>query len=253
MTGLIPMLKKEWLENSRSHKALALLLISIIFGILGPLTALLMPEIMAGILPKKLQEAIPDPTYLDSYSQYFKNINQLGLILLVFLFSGSLTQEFTRGTLINLITKGLSKKAIILEKFIMMTLIWSISYILGSLTQYAYTLYYFNNHGQHKLIVYGTSWIFGLLLLSLILFYSVIFRKTAGVLIACLMTIVAFFISGFFKVTKEWNPMLLIQKQSQILSGQYDIKDLLQPTLLVIGIILISLISAKVIFEKSEV
>lgn len=42
--------------------------------------------------------------------------------------------------------------------------------------------------------------------------------------------------------------MLLIQKQSQILSGQYDIKDLLQPTLLVIGIILISLISAKVIF-----
>lgn len=67
------------------------------------------------------------------------------------------------------------------------------------------------------------------------------------------MTIVAFFISGFFKVTKEWNPMLLIQKQSQILSGQYDIKDLLQPTLLVIGIILISLISAKVIFEKSEV
>lgn len=253
MTGLIPMLKKEWLENSRSHKALALLLISIIFGILGPLTALLMPEIMAGILPKKLQEAIPDPTYLDSYSQYFKNINQLGLILLVFLFSGSLTQEFARGTLVNLITKGLSKKAIILAKFLVMSLIWTISYVLGSLTQYFYTLYYFNNHGEHKIIVYGMSWLFGLLLLSLILFYSVLFRKTAGLLIACLMTIVSFFISGFFKVTKDWNPMLLIQKQSQILSGHYDIKDLLQPTLLIIAIILTSLLFAKIIFEKSEV
>lgn len=253
MTGLTLMLKKEWMENSRSHKALALLIISIIFGILGPLTALLMPDIMAGILPKKLQETIPNPTYLDSYIQYFKNINQLGLILLVFLFSGSLTQEFARGTLINLITKGLSKKAIILAKYLMMSLIWTISYLLGSLTQYAYTLYYFNNHGQHKLIVYGTSWLFGLLLLSLILLYSVIFRKTAGLLIACLMTIVAFFISGFFKITKDWNPVLLIQKQSQILSGHYEIHDLIQPCIIVIIIIFISLTLAILFFEKSEV
>lgn len=54
MIGLTLMLKKEWMENSRSHKALALLIISIIFGILGPLTALLMPDIMAGVLPKKI-------------------------------------------------------------------------------------------------------------------------------------------------------------------------------------------------------
>ncbi|MCK1238712.1 hypothetical protein MX111_04555 [Streptococcus uberis] len=47
--------------------------------------------------------------------------------------------------------------------------------------------------------------------------------------------------------------MLLIQKQSQILSGHYDIKDLLQPTLLIIAIILTSLLFAKIIFEKSEV
>lgn len=135
----------------------------------------------------------------------------------------------------------------------MMSLIWTFSYLLGSLTQYAYTLYYFNNHGQDKLIVYGTSWLFGLLLLSLILFYSVIFRKTAGLLIACLMTIVVFFISGFFKITKDWNPILLIQKQSQILSGHYETQVLIQPSIIVITIILINLTLAILIFEKSEV
>ncbi|VTS16494.1 ABC-type transport system involved in multi-copper enzyme maturation, permease component [Streptococcus porcinus] len=252
MTGFTLMLKKEWLESSRSHKALALLIISIIFGILGPLTALLMPEIMAGILPKKLQEAIPDPTYLDSYVQYFKQVNQLGLILLVFLFSGTLTQEFTRGTLINLITKGLSKKAIILAKFTMIAGLWTLTYSLGSLTQYTYTLYYFNNQGKDKLLVYGASWLVGLMLISLILLYSVLFRKTAGLLIACLMTIVTFFISGFFKITKDWNPMLLIQKQSQALSGHYEIQDWFQPALLIIAIILISLTLAILIFERSE-
>ncbi|MGT2753130.1 ABC transporter permease [Streptococcus porcinus] len=252
MTGFTLMLKKEWLESSRSHKALALLIISIIFGILGPLTALLMPDIMAGILPKKLQEAIPDPTYLDSYAQYFKQVNQLGLILLVFLFSGTLTQEFTRGTLINLITKGLSKKAIILAKFTMIAGLWTLTYSLSSLTQYTYTLYYFNNQGKDKLLVYGASWLVGLMLISLILLYSVLFRKTAGLLIACLMTIVTFLISGFFKITKDWNPMLLIQKQRLVLSRHYEIQDWFQPALLIIVIILISLTLAILIFERSE-
>lgn len=252
MTGFRLMLKKEWLENSRSHKALALVMISIIFGILGPLTALLMPDIMAGILPQKLQKAIPEPTYLDSYSQYFKNVNQLGLILFVFLFSGSLSQEFTRGTLINLITKGLSKKAIILAKFIMISGLWTFSYCLGSLIQYAYTLYYFNNQGDYKWFTYGASWLFGLLLISLTLFYSVLFRKTAGLLIACLATIVLFIISGFFKLSKDWNPLLLIQKQSQVLSGHYQLQKWLHPTLLVIAIMMISLTLAIVLFEKTE-
>ncbi|MCC9977252.1 ABC transporter permease subunit, partial [Streptococcus agalactiae] len=110
-----------------------------IFGILGPLTALMMPDIMAGILPKKLQGAIPEPTYIDSYIQYFKNMNQLGLVILVFLFSSTLTQEFSKGTLINLVTKGLAKKVIILAKFIVITLLWTVSYLLSVVIHFSYT------------------------------------------------------------------------------------------------------------------
>ncbi|EFR43669.1 ABC transporter permease subunit [Streptococcus pseudoporcinus] len=252
MTAFRLMLKKEWMENLRSHKVVALFIICAVCGILGPLTALLMPDILAGILPKKAQGAIPDPNYLDSYVQYFKNINQLGLILFVFLFSGTLTQEFARGTLINLVTKGLSKKTVILAKFTIIASLWTGSYVLGSLIHYAYTLYYFNNDGDHKFLAYGASWLFGLLLLSLLLLFSVLFRKTAGSLMACLASIVLFIISSFFKNTKDWNPMLLIQKQGALLSGNFKLEDWLQPSLITLTMLVFSLIFAIIIFEKSK-
>lgn len=58
MKSLAVMLKKEWMENVRTYKVISILITCSIFGILGPLTALMMPDIMAGILPKKLQGAI---------------------------------------------------------------------------------------------------------------------------------------------------------------------------------------------------
>ncbi len=253
MKSLAVMLKKEWMENVRTYKVISILITCSIFGILGPLTALMMPDIMAGILPKKLQGAIPEPTYIDSYIQYFKNMNQLGLVILVFLFSSTLTQEFPKGTLINLVTKGLAKKVIILAKFIVITLLWTVSYLLSVVIHFSYTLYYFSNEGSHKLMVYGATWFIGILFISLILFFSVLFRKTLGGLLGCLFMVVLCVVSGFFKISKSYNPMLLIQKQGEILSGKFKVQDLMEPSILVFLLIIMTLLLSMYIFEKSEV
>ncbi|KHD44114.1 ABC transporter permease subunit [Streptococcus hongkongensis] len=253
MTSLQVMLKKEWMEMIRTHKGLAILIVFAIFGILGPFTAVMMPDIMAGLLPKALADAVPDPTYLDSYNQFFKNVDQLGLVILVFLFSSTLTQEFLKGTLINLITKGLSKHAIILSKFAMISFFWTSSYVISAFIQYGYTLYYFNNKGDDKILVYAASWLMGIFLISLILLLSVLFRKTVGVLLGTLAFVVACFASGFSKVTKDYNPLLLIQNQDKYLAGTAQIGDLFKPTLIVILLTIISLAVAIIIFNKSEV
>ncbi|MGT2933497.1 ABC transporter permease subunit [Streptococcus catagoni] len=222
MTYLKLILEKEWIENLRRHKTLAMLICGIIFGILGPFTALIMPQIMAGLLPKGLSQSLPQPSYIDSYIQYFKNINQLGFIILVFLFSNSLTQELAQGTLINLLTKGLPRSTVILAKFSIIAGIWTLSYSLGSAVHYAYTLYYFNNQGSNKLTVYLGTWLFGLLLLSLIFLFSTLLKKNSGVLLGMLATIVLFFLLSFLKAFREWNPLLIIQKQAAVLQGDYS-------------------------------
>ncbi|MFS5987412.1 hypothetical protein STO58_09085 [Streptococcus agalactiae] len=46
MKSLAVMLKKEWMENVRTYKVISILITCSIFGILGPLTALMMPEVL---------------------------------------------------------------------------------------------------------------------------------------------------------------------------------------------------------------
>ncbi|WP_222860725.1 hypothetical protein [Paenibacillus antibioticophila] len=87
-----------------------------IVGMLSPLTAKLMPELLSSFLPEGMTLTIAEPTALDAWIQFFKNTSQMGLILIVILFSGILGTELTRGTLINMLTKGLSRHAVILSK-----------------------------------------------------------------------------------------------------------------------------------------
>ncbi|MCC9930707.1 hypothetical protein HK125_03030, partial [Streptococcus agalactiae] len=114
-------------------------------------------------------------------------------------------------------------------------------------------LYYFSNEGSHKLMVYGATWFIGILFISLILFFSVLFRKTLGGLLGCLFMVVLCVVSGFFKISKSYNPMLLIQKQGEILSGKFKVQDLMEPSILVFLLIIMTLLPSMYIFEKSEV
>lgn len=253
MKYLLAMLKKEWLENARTHKTLAMIICGAFFGILGPFTALMMPDIMANLLPKTLSQAIPQPSYIDAYTQYFKNINQLGFIILVFLFSNTLTQELSKGTLINLITKGLPKTSVILAKFCMLSFIWSITYTIGSAVQYGYTLYYFNNNGSHKITAYLGSWLFGLLLISLIALFSSLFKKNSGVLLGTLAVTVALFLMTFIKSVKDFNPLLLVQKQTNLLLGSFSWHQYRLLLLITAALITVNIAAAALIFRKTEV
>lgn len=252
MNYLSVMLKKEWLENIKTHRSAAMFICGIFFGILGPFTALIMPDLMAKLLPKNLRPIIPEPTYIDSYTQYFKNINQLGLVILVFLFSSTLTQELAKGTLINLITKGLSKTSVIIAKFGVLSFIWSFTYLAGSAVHYGYTLYYFNNKGLHKITAYLGSWLFGLLLISLILLFSSLFKKNSAVLLGIFTAIVAFFLINFMRPIKDFSPLLLIQKQSDLLLGHFSLHRYQLLLLLVVALILMNLAAANLTFKRSE-
>ncbi|MBG9979532.1 ABC transporter permease subunit [Facklamia sp. DSM 111018] len=250
MSSFQVLLKKEWMENYRTHKIISLLLLCIILGIMGPLNALITPDILKNLLPSDAQISIPDPSYIDSYMQFFKGINQIGLIALVIIFSGSLTNELTNQTLINLVTKGLSRRIIILAKFIMIISIWTGSYFISSLVQYGYTLYYFSADGTNKVFTYILTWGFGIFLISLLLLFSSLFKKNTGVLLGVLIVVVILFIISLFNPLKNYNPLFLIQNQSEILLGKVDLEAYFKPLMTTLILIVINLWASIKIFER---
>lgn len=108
----------------------------------------------------------PRAVLADAYIQFFKNTGQMGLIVLLLVFSGSLVQELTRGTLINILSKGLKRSTVILSKYTAAMLLWTIIYCIAALTHIGYSLYLFpGEHLEHVFLSLFCLWLFGALLL----------------------------------------------------------------------------------------
>lgn len=183
MKTLAVMLSKEWMESIRTYKLLSIIAVMVLLAVMSPLTALMLPDILAQSLPDLAgQVRIPKATYLDSYIQFFKNMNQIGLILLIIIFGNILTSEFSKGTLLILLTKGLSRKYVILAKWLIAILMRSVAYTLSATVHYMYTQYYFDDQGNQQFLSYLMTWLFGAVMLTILMLASVLTKSYMGVL-----------------------------------------------------------------------
>ena len=112
-------LKKEWMELVRTGRLWILLLLFILFGIMNPAAAKLTPW-MTEIMAEQLAESgfVVNAVTVDamtSWTQFYKNI-PMALIVFVLLSSGIFTAEYQKGTLIPVVTKGLSRRRILAAK-----------------------------------------------------------------------------------------------------------------------------------------
>lgn len=168
MNAAIIFTKKELLESWRTHRLLILTVVFLIFGILSPLIAKLMPELLKGGLGG-IKVAVPKPTSLDAWTQYYKNITQMGIYVFALMLGGCVSQEIQQGTLVNLVTKGLPRWTVIVGKAIVGMLLWIWITSLAFLVTWAYTAYYFpDTRSPHVVLAFLPLLVFGLFFLSLI-------------------------------------------------------------------------------------
>ena len=157
MNGFYAFAKKELIEQLRSYKALILTAVLFLFGMMSPLLAKLLPDIFGGINIEGMTITIPEPTALDAYTQFFKNVGQLGYIALLLIFSGLLSQDVTKGTLVVLLAKGLSRPAVIFSKFTSALVIWTAGYALAAAAAYGYTAYLFGSGGSAESLFFDAA------------------------------------------------------------------------------------------------
>ncbi|MFQ7551117.1 MAG: hypothetical protein ACLRMZ_13365 [Blautia marasmi] len=131
MRQLTAFTKKEFLESLRTGRMPLLVILSVLFGIMNPLTAKLLPWMLktfTGSLEESgmvLTEIKVD--VFTSWTQFYKNTPMLLLIFIVII-SGILTTEYQKGTLVNILTKGMHRWKLILSKSISVFLLWTVCY-----------------------------------------------------------------------------------------------------------------------------
>ena len=106
--------------------------------------AKVLPEILESVLPEGMTITLEEPKAIDSWMQFFKNGAQTGMIVLTVIFSGIMAGEISKGTLIHMVTKGLSRKVVVLSPSSHQRWFqWTLSYAASALITLGYTLYFF--------------------------------------------------------------------------------------------------------------
>ena len=256
MTQLMAFIKKEWMELLRTGKFIIIVILFMIFGVMNPAIAKLTPWLMkmyskslegSGLI---LTEAKVDA--LTSWVQFYKNV-PMALIVFLLMFSGILAVEYQKGTLINMITKGLSRWKIVISKSVVLLLLWSFGYWMCYGITYAYNEYFWDNSiakevGFAAFCVY----LLGVWLIALMMLMSVLFSAGSATAVGTGSVFFVLYLLSMLPDVKEYLPTYLIGA-SGLLSGVGEAGDYRTALVVTVGLTVVQLVVAVLVFNRKDV
>lgn len=249
MNGYIAFVKKEFTENVKNYRLFILFFIFLIFGVASAFLAKFMPDILSSLAADMTMSS--EPAALDAWKQFFKNISGIGFSAFIILYGSCLSTEYSKGTLVLLVTKGLSRSAVILAKYTVAVSLMTVSYWVSFAAAYGYTAYLWKGTALSNTVLAAFGlWILGFLYLSILMVGCVIFKETfTSILfaggIAALISLL-----GIIEPIAEFNPFILTTKNVDLISGTVLPSAFLIPILVAIVMSILGLLIAVKLFDK---
>lgn len=207
-------LKKEWMEWGRTGRLIILLLIFVLFGIMNPALAKLTPWLMEAMSESMADAGIVTTSVqvdaMTSWVQFYKNI-PFGLIIFILITSGSFTAECEKGTLIPVVTKGLSRRKILAAKAMFLYGSWTALYAICFGITYGYNAYFWDNRIVGNLFFAAAcTWLFGVWTVALLIFFSTVSRGSSQVLMGTGGVALSVYLLGMFPKLIKFLPAKLM-------------------------------------------
>lgn len=226
------------MNASRTYKLLILTAVFVFFGLMSPLAAKYMPQMLQSFLPAGMQIGLTEPDAVDSWTQFFKNMSQIGLVVLLLTFSGMLPSEYAKGTLTNLLAKGLSRKTVVLSKFTAAAALWTACYPLAFLIALGYTIYFWGAEPNISGLLFAVFclWLFGMMFLSIEIAGGALFNSLYGSLLFTGGVLLVLLLVGMIPAAQGYSPLKPATGNVLIAGGRTAISEYGIPVLL--GILL---------------
>ena len=228
MKSFIAFLKKEGVHFVRSGHLWIFLGIFVLFGVMNPAIAKLTPWMME-MMAESLEESgfamtVIEVDALTSWAQFFKNI-PMALIAFVVIQSNLFTKEYSAGTLILVLTKGLCRYKVVVAKAFTLIFTWSLCYWMCFGVTYGYNAYFWDNSVAHNLMeVVIFYWIAGVFTVALMVLFSAVFSTGTGVLLGTGGIFMASYLVGMVPKIAKYLPTKLMGT-SGLLAGTEEVAD----------------------------
>lgn len=242
MKSFLAFLKKEWLAHLRGGKLPILLGVFLLLGVMNPAVAWLTPWLLetlsASVEGGMVIPTVTEVTSLDCWVQYYKNL-PIGLIVLIILEGGIFTREYSSGTLVLSLTKGLSRYKVVLAKASVLAAVWSVCYLLCFGITYVCSEVIWDNSVAHNILLSAFSWwLFGLFTVALVILFSTLSPSSVGVYLGTGGVVLFCYLVGLLPKIGKYLPTALADGNSLIYgvkeAGEYTHAIIITATLTVL-------------------
>ena len=245
--------KKELLESVRTYRFVIAIAAFMLMGILSPLTALMLPRLLETMDLGDFEIVLPEPTAMDAWAQYFSNVGTMGMLVVIILFSGIMANEFSKGTLVNLLTKGLNRTTVIVSKFVAASLVWTLAYLLCLGVTLGYVAFYWEINLQNSVLAFASLWLFGELLIAILILGGTLFGTFGGSLALTGGMIVILMLLNIIPNMARYNPISLAGSTLTLLDGGHVSGDFV-PAVMICGVAIVACIALSVVvFWKKKI
>ncbi len=250
------LLKCDFLYFKKTSKWIILGLLSLFLSALSVLTARYMQELLRWAME---QEGIgdvefPPPTVFTAYEQYFSNILQIFLLVVVFIALAMFTQDRHKGYATFFFAKPIKRSHYLFSKALSMSVIVLATLLLGGLIFGYYAYYLFD--AFHPLRFLGallSVYVFTMFIVHVGLLASVLSKQFLKPLLA---TIGIFFLFSLLSMVKGGIftalPNHLMNTPFEILSGDIGFLSAFTPVAATLGLIAALLFTSVYLFQKQN-
>ena len=253
MRTMLAFLKKECTEQIRSWYFIVLLLVFVFLGIMSPAIAKLTPwlyEIMADALAENgMTVTSMQVDAMTSWMQFFKNI-PIGIIVFVLIQSSIFTKEYSSGTLIPVLTKGLERYKVVISKTAVIVASWSIYYWMCFALTYAINEFFWGN--DIVMLLWFSAlcwWMLGLFVSLLIVLFSSFAKGSTTVLLGTGGVFIGIYLLSLIPKLNEYSPAKLMEASAQLADASGYIKAIVITAVMCIICVVISI----PIFNKKQI
>lgn len=246
--------QKECLELIRTKRIFVLLCIFALFGMLGPVTARYMEDIINMAMGSALPLNIPKAAWTDSWGQFYNNLSQMGNICIIFLFMACVSGEKQSGSAALTLTKNLSPAGFVMAKFTAAAVM-----VLGTLIPavgicYGYTYYLFGQAGNFTGILSGMAafYIFVLTLAAVTVMCSTLSQSTVISAVLAFSGFIILTVSNYIPWAGQFMPGALLAKTAGLSAGE-SYSGIVWTVILSFGSILLCLSGSIAALKKQEI
>lgn len=227
----------EWLRLVRTRRWIALVGIYVFFGLVGPLSARYLAEIVERF-GGGVEVTFPPPVPADGMIQYVSNVSQLGLLVAVVVAAGSLAFDAKLEMGVFLRTRVERVWDILVPRLTVTFVAIGVSFVLGALAAWYETVVLIGNlpvAGTLAGIAYGLLYL--ALVVALVAAAGSRSKNVLGTVLATFVVLLIMPIIGIVEAIGRWLPSHLVGALSGI-PGGVEINEYLPAagvTLILIG------------------